>query len=100
MTQQVVDFKHLIEDAIIGTSEQSSTKAYLPDRTLSTVSTFLFRPNPDESAYLIKKGSYDVVFDSKWVVPYNPYLLQKYDCRINTEICSSVTSIKFSLRVK
>ena len=37
-----VDFKHLIVDAIIGTSEQNSSKAYLPDLTLNTVSTFLF----------------------------------------------------------
>jgi hypothetical protein len=33
--------------------------------------------------------------DSRWVVPYNPWLLLKYDCHINVEICSSIKSIKY-----
>lgn len=31
----------------------------------------------------------------RWVVPYNPYLCQKYDSHINVEICATVTSIKY-----
>ena len=34
-------------------------------------------------------------FNSTHVVPFNPYLLQKYNCHLNVEICSSVTSIKY-----
>ena len=33
--------------------------------------------------------------DSTWVVPYNCYLSQKYNCHINVEICSSVKSFKY-----
>ena len=33
--------------------------------------------------------------DNRWIVPYNPYLCQKYDCHINVEICSSIRSIKY-----
>ena len=33
--------------------------------------------------------------DNSWVVPYNPYLLEKYDAHINVEICSSIKAIKY-----
>ena len=41
----------------------------------------------------IKKGN--VIIDNRWIVPYNPYLSQKYNCHINVEICSSIRSIKY-----
>ena len=28
--------------------------------------------------------------DNRWVVPYNAYLLAKFDCHINVEICSKI----------
>jgi ATP-dependent DNA helicase PIF1 len=33
--------------------------------------------------------------DSRWVVPYNPYLSLKYNCHINVEHCASVKSVKY-----
>ncbi|KAJ0985328.1 hypothetical protein J5N97_003684 [Dioscorea zingiberensis] len=33
--------------------------------------------------------------DNRWVVPYNPYLLKRYNCHINFEICSSITAVKY-----
>src|SRR5205814_5651085 len=41
----------------------------------------------------ITRGSH--VLDNRWIVPYNPYLCQKYDCHINVEICSSIRSVKY-----
>src|SRR5882762_5330383 len=29
------------------------------------------------------------------VVPYNPYLSAKYDCRINVEVCASIKAVKY-----
>ncbi|XP_020963370.1 uncharacterized protein LOC107606759 [Arachis ipaensis] len=37
----------------------------------------------------------NITVDNSWVVPYNPWLLLKYDCHINVEICSSIKSIKY-----
>lgn len=33
--------------------------------------------------------------DNRWVVPYNPYLLAKYQAHINVEVCISVESVKY-----
>ena len=33
--------------------------------------------------------------DNTWVVPYNPYLLLKYNAHINVELCSTVKSVKY-----
>ena len=30
-----------------------------------------------------------------YIVPYNPYLLVKYDCHINVEICSTTMAVKY-----
>lgn len=37
----------------------------------------------------------EVKMDNRWVVPYNPFLLQKYQAHINVEVCSSVKAIKY-----
>ena len=37
----------------------------------------------------------NVMVDNCWVVPYNPWLLLKYNCHINTEVCCSIKSIKY-----
>src|SRR6266581_2467165 len=33
--------------------------------------------------------------NNSWVVPYNKYLLLKYNCHINVEVCASIKSIKY-----
>ena len=36
-----------------------------------------------------------VDLDNRWVVPYNPYLLTKFNCRINAEICSTIKAAEY-----
>jgi hypothetical protein len=33
--------------------------------------------------------------DNRWVVPYNPGLLMRYNCHINVEACSSIKAVKY-----
>nr|XP_051194446.1 uncharacterized protein LOC127307725 isoform X1 [Lolium perenne] len=35
------------------------------------------------------------MLDNRWVVPYNPYLLRRYNCHINVEVCSSIKAVKY-----
>ena len=37
----------------------------------------------------------DVVFANQHVIPYNPYLLQKFDFHLNYEMCNSMKVIKY-----
>src|SRR5206468_658983 len=34
-------------------------------------------------------------FTNRDVVPYNPYLSQKYNCHINVEVATSITAVKY-----
>ncbi|KAG5524675.1 hypothetical protein RHGRI_031376 [Rhododendron griersonianum] len=50
--------------------------------------------------YKRRKDSFTVnkrgaIMDNRWVVPYNPYLLNRYNCHLNVEICSGVKAVKY-----
>ena len=47
---------------------------------------------PDNGRVVEKNG---FVFDNRWVVPHNEYLLVKGDCHINVEFIGSFTTIKY-----
>jgi len=40
----------------------------------------------------LKRGT---MINNSWVVPYNPYLLLKYNCHINVEVCASIKGVKY-----
>ncbi|XP_074313714.1 uncharacterized protein LOC141648904 [Silene latifolia] len=33
--------------------------------------------------------------DNRWVVPYNPFLLARFDCHLNVEVCSTIKAVKY-----
>ncbi|XP_021721355.1 uncharacterized protein LOC110688911 [Chenopodium quinoa] len=51
----------------------------------------IYRRHNDGKKYLVRR----VRLDNRWVIPYNPYLLAKYDCHINVEVCSTIKAIKY-----
>ena len=46
-----------------------------------------------EASPTIQKGAFD--FDSRDVVPYNPYFSKKYKCHVNVEFCGSIRAVKY-----
>ena len=36
--------------------------------------------------------------DNRWVVPYNAYLLAKFNCHINVKICSTIKVVKYTYK--
>ncbi|KAG2791389.1 hypothetical protein PC129_g24199 [Phytophthora cactorum] len=44
---------------------------------------------------LINGKEYDNETINQWVIPYNPYLSQKYNCHINVEVCTVITAVKY-----
>ncbi|GMF48414.1 unnamed protein product [Phytophthora fragariaefolia] len=56
----------------------------------------LYRRRRREPGVLIfKDRQYDNETVNQWVVPYNAYLCQKYDCHINVEVCTTIGAIKY-----
>lgn len=41
------------------------------------------------------KTSSGIEIGNNWIIPYNRYLSQKFNCHINVEICSSVQAVKY-----
>ncbi|KAK8934325.1 hypothetical protein KSP39_PZI014847 [Platanthera zijinensis] len=54
----------------------------------------IYRRRNNGQSFILHRAE-NFVIDNRWVVPYNPWLLLKYDCHINVEICSSIKSIKY-----
>ncbi|KAL0413453.1 UNVERIFIED_CONTAM: ATP-dependent DNA helicase PIF6 [Sesamum radiatum] len=54
----------------------------------------IYRPQNDNRSIALDNDG-QVVIDNSWVVPYNSWLLLKYDFHINVEVCSSIKSVKY-----
>ncbi|XP_073142210.1 uncharacterized protein [Henckelia pumila] len=48
-----------------------------------------------EAAPVLLNENGQVMVDNGWVVPYNPYLLLKFDCYINVEVCGGIKCVKY-----
>ena len=52
-------------------------------------------PQDGGHSYILLKGNKEFEIDNAWVVPYNPYLTQRYQAHINVEICNTVGAVKY-----
>ncbi|KAI5429927.1 hypothetical protein KIW84_034492 [Lathyrus oleraceus] len=78
-------------DSMTDIVKKRYSKQFLDETRQGADSYPEYRRRFDESVSLGRDRS----VDNRWVVPYNPWLLLKYDCHINVEICSSIKSIKY-----
>jgi glutathione peroxidase-family protein len=51
----------------------------------------LYQRREDDCKEMVRKHK----MDNRWVVPYNPYLLQYFNCHINVETCGSIKTVKY-----
>ena len=77
-----------------GECTKAFPKPYAPHTVYSDNGYPAYRRRDDGRA-VIKRGK---PLTNQWVVPYNQYLLLKYRCHINVEICVSIKSIKYLLK--
>ncbi|KAL3818110.1 hypothetical protein ACJIZ3_004015 [Penstemon smallii] len=62
------------------------------DVTLNGQNSYpIYRRRNDGKTVIVR----NVPLDNRWVVPYCPFLLAKYDCHINVEICADVKLVKY-----
>ena len=57
------------------------------------------RRSPEDGGHttmqMARNLGYEVPMDNRHVVPYNPYLLHKYQAHINVEWCASIRAVKY-----
>ncbi|XP_026420172.1 uncharacterized protein LOC113316168 [Papaver somniferum] len=75
-----------------GKCKKRFTKEFSPATLEGGDSYPIYRRRDDGREVTLHNGK---VVNNSWVVPYNPWLLKKYDYHINVEVCSSVKSVKY-----
>lgn len=77
-------------------------KPFNPATDLGRDSFPLYRRRDDRRQWPVKRqgskvGDHDefIMMDNRYVVPYNPYLLMRYQCHINVELCANVSAVKY-----
>ncbi|XP_022875834.1 uncharacterized protein LOC111394317 [Olea europaea var. sylvestris] len=73
------------------TCKNKYPKEYILHTSLSNNSSSLYKCHND--GVIVRVRGY--ILDNRYVIPYNPYILAKYDCHINIEICYSVKAMKY-----
>ncbi|UYV68620.1 hypothetical protein LAZ67_6000238 [Cordylochernes scorpioides] len=84
--------KHMIHGPCIGSD--SGKFLCLDKETIANLNGYpkYQRRNTGKSFKLENKN---ISVDNRWVVPYSPFLLKKYDCHINVQVCTSIKSVKY-----
>ena len=74
---------------------KSFSKDFVAHTDINTNGYPTYRRRNTGATVTLKRGDKEYQVDNRWTVPYNKYLLLKYDCHINLEFCASITSVKY-----
>ena len=73
-------------------------KEFAKETIVSQTSFSVYRRrSPEDGGFTCKIGSENrkTVVDNRFVVPYNPYLLQRFDAHINVEVVATMGCVKY-----
>ncbi|KAK0425693.1 hypothetical protein QR680_009326 [Steinernema hermaphroditum] len=82
----------------ISTIDEQGNVTYRRDphrKFRKTVTTYETVTLPNGNRTEVEKKNVWKTFDSRTIVPYNPYLLLKYGSHINVEYCSSIEAVRY-----
>ncbi|XP_073152120.1 uncharacterized protein [Henckelia pumila] len=90
--------KDVVDRGVLGRVRSYSYVIEYQKRGLPHVHMLVIFDNIDkrrEGMRVVSNNNDQVIIDNGWVVPYNPWLLLKYDCHINVEVCGGIKCVKY-----
>lgn len=87
----------MVKDNNTGKSHCSKSypKAFSSNTLLDDDSYPTYRRREGGFTWTKKVDGIDYTFTNRDVVPYNPYLLERYKCHVNVKVCTSITAVKY-----
>ncbi|XP_073120706.1 uncharacterized protein [Henckelia pumila] len=76
-----------------GKCKKKFSKPFVSHTSRGMDSYPLYRRREGTQVQIYENDQFKV--DNGWVVPYNPWLLLKYDCHINVEVCGGIKCVKY-----
>ena len=78
-----------------GKCQKHFPKMFSETTVIGTEAYPTYKRRDNGSTIRLKKGNAFFEVDNRFVVPYNPWLLKRYRCHTNVEVCASVKSVKY-----
>ena len=65
------------------------------DATTVTKDCFPTYRRRDKDSWTVKVQGREIEVDNRWIVPFSPYLVKKYEAHINVEVCAKFQVVKY-----
>ncbi|KAM1736615.1 hypothetical protein ACFX12_014956 [Malus domestica] len=77
-----------------GSCKRNYPKPFAPTTVRGNDSYPVYRRRDNHNPVSLHQNA-SIMVDNRWVIPYNSWLLLRYDCHINVEICCNIKSVKY-----